>query len=139
MSVFACYEQTGAREQFTSHQKLHWIIRFDSFPLKWKVNKITHNFFKGVYIPFYHQSHLVCLECWYANGSQILSVLLWHVAKNTYITPGLLCLLLCMLFQKQSPVLHKKFKNLLKSINIHRNVENDLVSLNKNHRIPENT
>ena len=66
-------------------------------------------------------------------------VLLWHVAKNTYITPGLLCLLLCMLFQKQSPVLHKKFKNLLKSINIHRNVENDLVSLNKNHRIPENT
>ena len=79
----------------------------------------------------------------YTICRQILSVLLLYAAKNMYMTAGLTYILLCTLFQKQSrglvlQRLQKLIKN-LSVINVIGMWRIDLVSPNKNHKIPKNT
>ena len=107
--VFLCMPRTEWREekQPTSHRILLLIIwlGFDPLLLEQKADKITRIFFLPMHISFRRQSQVFCLENKFTQLIfQVGIVLLWHVPKNTHMTLGILYILLCTLFQKQSRV-----------------------------------
>ena len=87
-------------------------IGFDSFSLKQKADKLKRNFFRRIQILLHRHNHSVCpsflfKEIIYSNREQTkyyvkrilyeVAVLLYHILKNSYMTPCIICILSCSL------------------------------------------